>query len=241
MRITIITATLISGVLAAPLQAAESTSRPEAIGVGMGATVGAIAGGPVGFIVGAAIGARIGDGFHQKDVEAATLADGLRFSTERVGTLEHTVRTLQASLDSQAGELERMQATAAPDIQDLLQAGIALDVLFRTDEDVLTDDTRTRVGELAATLAAMPEIRLQLDGFADERGDATYNQALSERRARFVRDLLVDHGITDDRITVMAHGESAAADDSIDSYALERKVSVTLFLDDTRHLAANPE
>jgi outer membrane protein OmpA-like peptidoglycan-associated protein len=241
MRITIITATLISGVLAAPLQAAESTSRPEAIGVGMGATVGAIAGGPVGFIVGAAIGARIGDGFHQKDVEAATLADGLRFSTERVGTLEHTVRTLQASLDSQAGELERMQATAAPDIQDLLQAGIALDVLFRTDEDVLTDDTRTRIGELAATLAAMPEIRLQLDGFADERGDATYNQALSERRARFVRDLLVDHGITDDRITVMAHGESAAADDSIDSYALERKVSVTLFLDDTRHLAANPE
>jgi outer membrane protein OmpA-like peptidoglycan-associated protein len=241
MRITIIAATLISGVLAAPVQAAESTSRPEAIGVGMGATVGAIAGGPVGFIVGAAIGARIGDGFHQKDVEAATLADGLRFSTERVGTLEHTVRTLQASLDSQAGELERMQATAAPDIQDLLQAGIALDVLFRTDEDVLTDDTRTRVGELAATLAAMPEIRLQLDGFADERGDATYNQALSERRARFVRDLLVDHGITDDRITVMAHGESAAADDSIDSYALERKVSVTLFLDDTRHLAANPE
>jgi outer membrane protein OmpA-like peptidoglycan-associated protein len=241
MRITIIAATLISGVLAAPVQAAESTSRPEAIGVGMGATVGAIAGGPVGFIVGAAIGAKIGDGFHQKDVEAATLADGLRFSTERVGTLEHTVRTLQASLDSQAGELERMQATAAPDIQDLLQAGIALDVLFRTDEDVLTDDTRTRVGELAATLAAMPEIRLQLDGFADERGDATYNQALSERRARFVRDLLVDHGITDDRITVMAHGESAAADDSIDSYALERKVSVTLFLDDTRHLAANPE
>ena len=241
MRITIITATLISGVLAAPLQAAESTSRPEAIGVGMGATVGAIAGGPIGFIVGAAVGAKIGDGFHQKDVEAATLADGLRFSTERVGTLEHTVRTLQASLDSQAGELERMQATAAPDIQDLLQAGIALDVLFRTDEDVLTDDTRTRIGELAATLAAMPEIRLQLDGFADERGDATYNQALSERRARFVRDLLVDHGITDDRITVMAHGESAAADDSIDSYALERKVSVTLFLDDTRHLAANPE
>jgi outer membrane protein OmpA-like peptidoglycan-associated protein len=241
MRITIIAATLISGVLAAPVQAAESTSRPEAIGVGMGATVGAIAGGPIGFIVGAAIGAKIGDGFHQKDVEAATLADGLRFSTERVGTLEHTVRTLQASLDSQAGELERMRATAAPDIQDLLQAGIALDVLFRTDEDVLTDDTRTRVGELAATLAAMPEIRLQLDGFADERGDATYNQALSERRARFVRDLLVDHGITDDRITVMAHGESAAADDSIDSYALERKVSVTLFLDDTRHLAANPE
>ncbi|HUD96079.1 MAG TPA: OmpA family protein [Woeseiaceae bacterium] len=241
MRITIITATLISGILAAPVQAAESTSRPEAIGVGMGATVGAIAGGPVGFIVGAAIGAKIGDGFHQMDVEAGTLADGLRFSTERVATLEHTVRTLQASLDSRTGELERLQASAAPDMQDLLQAGIAIDLLFRTDEDVLTDDTRIRVGELAATLAAMPEIRLQLDGFADERGDAIYNQALSERRARFVHDLLVDHGITDDRITVLAHGESAAADDSTDSYALERKVSVTLFLDDTRHLAANPE
>jgi hypothetical protein len=38
-----------------------------------------------------------------------------------------------------------------------------------------------------------------------------------------------------------AHGESPAQDDTIDSYALERRVSLTLFLDQTPSVAANPE
>ena len=31
--------------------------------------------------------------------------------------------------------------------------------------------------------------RIQLDGFADERGDAAYNEALSERRVQFIREM----------------------------------------------------
>lgn len=232
---------LVLCIFAAPVYSAESSSRPEAIGVGMGATVGAIAGGPVGFILGAAIGAKIGDGYHRKDEEVEALASGLASSEERVATLQRNVTALQSSLTSRTRDLEQMQASTAPDMQDLLRAGIAIDLLFRTDEDVLTGTTRVRLGELAASLSAMPQIRLQLDGFADERGDEAYNQALSERRAQHVRDLLTEHGVAEDRITVVAHGESVAADESADSYALERRVSVTLFAGDTQHLAANPD
>ncbi len=238
---TVAAAALLICVSAAPAYGAESGSRPEAIGVGMGATVGAIAGGPVGFILGAAIGAKIGDGYHQKDVEVEALAGGLAYSEERIAALQGNVTALQASLATRTRDLERMQASTAPDMQELLRAGIAIDLLFRTNEDVLTENTRARLGELAASLSAMPEIRLQLDGFADERGDEAYNQALSERRAQHVRDLLTEHGVAAERITVVAHGESAAADESADSYALERKVSVTLFAGDTQHLAANPD
>ncbi len=236
-----VAAALVICVTAAPAYGAESSSRPEAIGVGMGATVGAIAGGPVGFILGAAIGAKIGDEYHRKDVEVATLTSGLQYSEERVTTLQSSVTALQASLATRTRDLENMQASTAPDMQELWRAGIAIDLLFRTGEDVLTDDTRVRLGELANSLSAMPEIRLQLDGFADERGDESYNQALSERRAQHVRDLLTGQGVAESRITVVAHGESAAVDASADSYALERKVSVTLFAGDTQHLAANPD
>jgi outer membrane protein OmpA-like peptidoglycan-associated protein len=82
---------------------------------------------------------------------------------------------------------------------------------------------------------------LQLDGFADERGDEAYNQELSQQRVEIVRNQLVAAGIDPSRITTTAHGESPAQDESIDSYALERRVSLTLFVDTTPALAANPD
>ena len=56
-----------------------------------------------------------------------------------------------------------------------MQAGIDMDLLFRTDEFALTDTTGDRCAQMAATLANMPSVSIQLDGFADERGDAAYN------------------------------------------------------------------
>ncbi|MEX0975543.1 MAG: OmpA family protein [Woeseia sp.] len=237
----LVAAAFVICVSAAPVYGAESSSRPEAIGVGMGATVGAIAGGPVGFILGAAIGAKIGDEYQRKDVQVETLTSGLKHSEQRVATLQGNVAALQTTLATRTRDLQHMQAATPPDMQELLRGGIEIDLLFRTGEDVLTDDTRVRLEELARSLSAMPEIRLQLDGFADERGDEIYNQMLSERRAQHVRDLLIEYGVTEGRITVMAHGEAPAVDTSADSYALERKVSVTLFSGDTQHLAANPD
>ena len=88
----------------------------------------------------------------------------------------------------------------------------------------------------------MENVRVRLDGFADERGDAAYNQeAFSSLRAEAVRDALVAAGVSRrTRIEVNAHGESASPDDSIDSYALERKVSLTLFVDESPSFAATP-
>lgn len=234
-------ATLSACLTTAPAFAGDSTSRAEAVGVGMGATVGALAGGPVGFIVGAAIGAKVGDEYHQKGAEVSALGSELHVAEERAATLQQAVDDLQASLDSQRGDLERLQASSTADASQLLRGGVAIDLLFRTDEDELTADTQARIAELAGTLAAMPEIRLHLDGYADERGDATYNQELSERRARHVRELLIGNGVAGNRITLVAHGEAEAPDGRIDSYALERKVSMTLLVGDSDSLAANPE
>jgi outer membrane protein OmpA-like peptidoglycan-associated protein len=115
-----------------------------------------------------------------------------------------------------------------------------MDLLFRTDEHVLSDSTGARLEQLALTLAANPDIQIQLDGYADERGDESYNQELSARRVAHVRDVLVSAGIPAGRISVDAHGESAAAEQNADSFALERRVSLTLYVGDTPSFASNP-
>lgn len=240
MRKTISAIAALGLVALVPAAAHAGASKQENIGVGSGAIIGAAAGGPVGLIIGAAIGASIGDNIHQKTSEIESLSVSLEQSRGEVESLERDVSDLDADIDALSADLEHMQRMARPEVVSLLQAGIAMDLLFRTDESVLADTTGIRLHELATTLATMPDIRVQLDGFADERGDEGYNQQLSQQRVEFVRDQLIAAGIQPSRISVAAHGESPAQDESIDSYALERRVSLTLFVDTTPAVAANP-
>ena len=241
MRKTISTITVLSLVAMAPMAAQAAASKQEKIGVGAGAIVGAAAGGPVGLIIGAAIGAGIGDNMQRKSDEIDSLSAELAASRTEVVKLERDMSRMDRNLDTLSAELQRLQRHASPEIASLLQAGIAMDLLFRTDEAVLADTTGGRLHELATTLASMPAIRVQLDGFADERGDADYNQQLSEQRVNFIRDQLVTAGVDASRISATAHGESTAQDTSVDSYALERRVSLKLYTDDVTSFAANPE
>ena len=240
MRKTISAITVLSLVAMAPLAAQAAASKQERIGVGAGAIVGAVAGGPVGLIIGAAIGAGIGDNFQRKSEAIDSLSAELSASRTEVVKLERDMSRMDRNLDTLSAELQRLRRYASPEIASLLQAGIAMDLLFRTDEAVLADTTGGRLHELATTLASMPAIHVQLDGFADERGDAEYNLQLSQKRVEFVREQLLQAGIADSNIKVSAHGEVAAEDTSIDSFALERRVSVTLFIDESPSFAANP-
>lgn len=228
-------------VLAAGSASAEvRTSKQEAAGVGVGVTIGAVAGGPVGAIIGAAAGAWLGDRFHQKNQKVSNLTASLGDAESQLGRLEYTVTRLQGDRQKMDAELARLRSIARPELLSLLQSGVEMDLLFRTDEHVLADSTGSRLQQLATTLATMPEVRVQLDGFADERGSEIYNQKLSVRRADHVRDVLVSAGVKPSRIKVAAHGESPAADNNIDSYALERRVRLTLYVEDNATVAANP-
>jgi outer membrane protein OmpA-like peptidoglycan-associated protein len=227
---TIVTITILA---MATQTASAAASKEENIGVGSGAVVGALAGGPIGLIVGAALGAKLGDSVNKKSERIEALQGSLQNSQQSVAALE-------SGIDDLSVEIEQLQRVARPELVSLMQAGINMDLLFRTDEFALTDTTGDRLAQMAGTLASMPGVRIQLDGFADERGDAGYNHALSEKRVEFVRNLFVASGVHPTRISTSAHGESVAQAPDVDSYALERRVSVKLFIDNAESLASNP-
>ena len=234
MRNKIIAVVAAASILfAMPSQAAGKASRQENIGVGSGAVIGALAGGPVGLVIGAALGAKVGYTMHEKNEEIVRLQESVDDSNQAVASLE-------GNIDKLSSEIERLQNVARPELVSLLQAGIAMDLLFRTDEAVLVEVTGDRLAQLARTLVQMPDIQIKLDGFADTRGDADYNLALSKRRVEFIRDQFLAAGVEPSRINISAHGESPAQDESLDSYALERKVSIKLFIDAKPSMASNP-
>jgi len=241
MRNKIILLGLVASLITAPAFAdGAGSTKEENIGVGVGAAIGAIAGGPVGLIIGAAFGARVGDEFHERNTEVDSLSSSLSGSKRRVLQLENDIDELTGEIDGLGADLQHMKDVSRPELLNLMRAGIEMDLLFRTDEYVLADATGNRLKQLAVSLASMPDVQIQLDAFADERGDEIYNQELSLKRAEHVRDVLVTYGFPVARINVEAHGESPAIDENIDSYAFERKVSLTLYVEDNPSFAANP-
>ena len=158
-------------VVMAPVFADDGGSREEDVGVGVGVVIGSVAGGPIGAIVGAALGAKLGDEFHQRNEDVNYLTASLSGSTDRISDLERNISALQGEVHTRDDELQQIREIVRPELVAMLKAGIEMDLLFRTDEHVLADVTSKRLEQLASSLAINPNIRVQLDGYADERGD----------------------------------------------------------------------
>ena len=88
-------------------------------------------------------------------------------------------------------------------------------VRFGFDRATITPRTARQLDEIAAALASQPGGAIVIDAYATPEGDDEHNLLLSQRRARRLRDYLVDHGVAPDRIvatgrgTVDAHGRVA--------------------------------
>ena len=74
------------------------------------------------------------------------------------------------------------------------------DVRFAFDHYDLDDQAKQTLKENAEWLKANPGVTVSIAGNADERGDITYNLALSQNRAQAVRAALVSMGVSIDRI-----------------------------------------
>lgn len=81
-------------------------------------------------------------------------------------------------------------------------------VHFDFDKYNLRPDTIPILERNIAKLKSMKINRINVIGYTDSKGTETYNQALSERRAKAVKDYLVKEGIASDRIMVEGRGES---------------------------------
>jgi OOP family OmpA-OmpF porin len=74
-----------------------------------------------------------------------------------------------------------------------------------------------------------PNASAELIGYADEIGNASYNQQLSERRANKVKELLVAAGINESRLTTRGGGQDTSVDkNSAGARQLVRRVTFRL-------------
>lgn len=102
------------------------------------------------------------------------------------------------------------------------------DVLFDLDKADLNPGANLVMDRLAAFLKDHEERRILVEGFTDSTGPEDYNMQLSERRARAVRQALMDRGIAGERVEVRGYGEGfpVATNETIAGRQQNRRVEI---------------
>ena len=105
---------------------------------------------------------------------------------------------------------------------------VPADLLFAKDSSALSSAAATVLDLVVAEYA--PGASVLVEGFADGDGEASYNQALSERRASATADWLAAHGVPRHAVTAVGWGETrpVAAETDEAGKAKNRRVAVTV-------------
>ena len=78
---------------------------------------------------------------------------------------------------------------------------------FGSNSDQLTPESFAVLDKVAESLAAYPEVNVEIQGHTDSTGSAAYNLDISSRRAVSVRTYLLGKGIAPERLTAVGYGE----------------------------------
>ncbi|WP_257666959.1 OmpA family protein [Parapedobacter tibetensis] len=182
-----------------------------------GAATGAVAGGALGAIIGkkagnTAVGALAG-------AALGGVAGGL----------------IGKKMDKQAAEIERTVAGA-----EVIKADEGIIVKF--DSGILFDFDKTdvkvaaqdNISNLVASLNSNPDTDILVIGHTDNKGADKYNQGLSERRAKAVRDYAVSQGLSSRRIKTEGKSfhEPIGDNDTESGRAQNRRVEIVIVAND---------
>lgn len=84
-------------------------------------------------------------------------------------------------------------------------------VHFETDKSDINEDSKSALGDNAKIMQQYPQLRIEVQGHADERGTTDYNVALGDRRAKAVQNQLRLMGIATERVVTVSYGEERPA------------------------------
>ncbi|MCW8919182.1 MAG: OmpA family protein [Gammaproteobacteria bacterium] len=119
---------------------------------------------------------------------------------------------LDSDRDGVADYLDQCANTASGSTVDekgCAQKVVVRDLNFATNSAELSAEAKAILDKVAAGVSGDRAIRqVMVTGYSDDRGDAGYNKALSERRARSVADYLSSKGLSGLQITSQGMGEA---------------------------------
>jgi peptidoglycan-associated lipoprotein len=98
---------------------------------------------------------------------------------------------------------------------------------FDYDKSDIREDQKGKLQTATAYMKANSNVRITIEGNADERGSEEYNLALGDRRANAVKQYLAAQGIAENRLSSVSYGEErpACSTQTEDCFAQNRRAA----------------
>lgn len=140
-------------------------------------------------------------------------------NSEVVSTVETAVDSVEVTAAKRAAEIEEQKR------QDLERLRSEHIVYFDFDVSNVNSQYAAVLDAHATFLNANSNVKVLVEGHADERGTPEYNIALGERRAKAVVTYLQNMGVSAEQITSVSYGEEKpmVKDRSEDAFAKNRR------------------
>ena len=191
---------------------------PPQTKTGKGAAYGAAGGAVLGAIVGQAAG---------RDTESTLI--GAAIGAAAGGAAGAGVGRMMDKQEQEMREaLEASEAAAIRREGDLLAISLKGDVTFDYDSAIVRPGLYSEIDRISNVLIKYPQTVIRVEGHTDSTGSETYNMNLSEQRAEAVKNLIVQRGVSSERIETRAYGESTpVADNNTEAgRAMNRRVEI---------------
>lgn len=211
LKITALSLVAVLGV-SSILPACKSLNKTQ-----KGTGIGAIAGGAIGAFIGKKVG----------NTAAGAIIGGAIGGTAGA--------YIGRNMDRQAAELEK-QIPGAEVIREGEGIIVKFDsgILFDFGKATLSNNAKTNIDNLAASLNSYPNTDIMIIGHTDDVGSDAFNLTLSEQRASSVRTYATSKGVDTNRLKVVGKGESEpiVANDTDANKALNRRVEIVIVAND---------
>ncbi|WP_447602008.1 OmpA family protein [Nitrospira sp. Nam80] len=134
-----------------------------------------------------------------------SVAGGKPPSEERLGGGGTMLAKVEPS-ESSERQVEEIRQEQAQEQAASAQAGLN-DVFFGYDSWTISEEGRQALMQDAQWIKANGSALVKIEGHCDERGTLAYNLVLGEKRAKAVRNYLVELGISANRLSVVSYGK----------------------------------
>ncbi|HFC92950.1 MAG TPA: peptidoglycan-associated lipoprotein Pal [Leucothrix mucor] len=173
---------------------------------------------------GSGIGSESGSGIGSESGSESANAQGFGVDPDSQAAIDAEI---QAAIDALMTEGKSKPLTPA----DIKKSGSILAqriIYFDYDQSTILEKYKPILAAHAELLANYPEMRIRLEGHADERGSREYNVALSERRAETIRQYLSFKNVGSEQMETVAFGEEKPLVPSHDNTAWSKNRRVEI-------------
>lgn len=136
-------------------------------------------------------------------------------------------------MDRQEAEMREQLSGSGVEVVregDNLRLVMPSNITFASNQSTITPQFHDILNSIANVLSHYDKTFLSIEGHTDSSGSESYNQTLSERRARSVQQYLVNQSIMQARLSVVGYGEMrpVASNETASGKAKNRRVEVQI-------------